>query len=125
MKLNTSQISKKFKIPKRTLERWRYEGKGPSYEKTNKGCLYEDYEVRCWMAKVVVSPELSRRYRTVATIAKRGVRVAKKLGQKRCVVCNQYTNRIIGSVTYRAQIWYMSEDTPLCSKGCERIWVTK
>ena len=48
---NTAQLAEYLQISKRTLERWRLEGKGPKYFKLGSRVLYSEEQVEAWLVK--------------------------------------------------------------------------
>ena len=48
---NTSQQAHYLNISEKTLERWRFEGKGPTFRKFGKRVLYADDVTDAWAKK--------------------------------------------------------------------------
>lgn len=49
--LDTPELSRLTKIPKRTLDQWAYLGKGPAYIRIGRHRRYDPADVRAWLAK--------------------------------------------------------------------------
>ncbi len=50
---NTSQAAHEINVSPRTLERWRYEGKGPRFYKFGSRCLYSPDDLKIWVNQQV------------------------------------------------------------------------
>jgi len=52
----TEQVAEDINIPKRTLEQWRYLGRGPKYVVTGRHVRYRDEDVAAWLDSQTVTP---------------------------------------------------------------------
>jgi predicted DNA-binding transcriptional regulator AlpA len=50
------EVATTYKIERRTLDQWRYLGKGPAYIKVGKHVRYRRADVEAWLAAQTVNP---------------------------------------------------------------------
>lgn len=54
--LNERQVAGEFNISVKTLQNWRYHGKGPAYHKAESKVLYRRTDVESWLQARRVEP---------------------------------------------------------------------
>jgi excisionase family DNA binding protein len=57
--LTPAQVAKRVHRSKRTLERWRKEGRGPRFLKFGNRILYSEADVDEWLSKRAMTPAMS------------------------------------------------------------------
>jgi len=59
--LDSSQVARLLRIPKRTVESWRYHRRGPQFVRLSRQCIrYSREDVLAWLRERVVAPAESQ-----------------------------------------------------------------
>ena len=54
--LDTEEAAGVLKLSRRTLEKWRYERRGPAYRRMGRTVRYDEEELRAWLDSHAVRP---------------------------------------------------------------------
>jgi predicted DNA-binding transcriptional regulator AlpA len=58
--LSREEVAALLKVPSKTMASWAYLGRGPSYFRAGRKCMYRESEVIEWLEEQRVTPESRR-----------------------------------------------------------------